>query len=67
MATTKKTAKKTTASKVLAEVEFEFERETKNKVRFAEVGDGDVIGTLYVSKSAFSNGKFPETLTVTIN
>lgn len=47
--------------------EFAFERETKNKVRYAEVvtdGDEEVVGTLYVSKSAFSER--PERLKVTI-
>jgi hypothetical protein len=36
-------------------VEFAFEKETKNTMRFAEVVAGDepaVIGTLYVQKAA---------------
>ena len=33
---------------------FEFEKETKNTIRFAEVdeGDGLKVGTLYLQKSA---------------
>lgn len=68
MAATKKSASKKPAKKDLT-VEFEFERDTKNKRRFAEVeveGQEPVIGTLYVSKSAF-NGTLPESLTVTIS
>lgn len=55
----KKTATKGTT------VEFEFERSTKNKHRYAEVADEPVIGTLYVGKSALGEDA-PETLTVTI-
>jgi hypothetical protein len=51
---------------------FAFEKETKGAVRFREVGeDGEPafapsIGTLYIRKSALSDGKIPQTLTVTI-
>lgn len=45
-------------------INFEFERETKNTYRFAEVADEPVVGTLYVKKSAFKSA--PTGLTVTI-
>ena len=36
------------------EIEFEFERATKNKYRFQEKSsESPVIGTMYVQKSAF--------------
>lgn len=65
MATAKKTTKKAPIT-----VEFEFDRDTKNTRRFAEVGNNaggetDLIGTLYVQKAAFS-GTLPESITVTI-
>jgi hypothetical protein len=36
---------------------FEFEKETKNTIRFAEVdeGDGLKVGTLYLQKSALKS------------
>ena len=38
------------------EIEFEFERATKNKYRFREKSSGPpVIGTLYVQKSVFGS------------
>lgn len=45
---------------------FEFEKETKNTIRYAEVGDGQppVIGTLYVQKWALKGS--PKKLKVTI-
>mgnify|MGYP003411044826 CR=1 FL=1 len=36
----------------MVKLEFEFERETKNTIRFAEVSDEPVIGTLYIQKDA---------------
>ncbi len=47
---------------------FTLERETKNTVRYQEKADeGEhTIGTLYVQKKAFKDGKFPESLTVTL-
>ena len=33
---------------------FEFEKETKNAVRFREVGDVPLIGPLYVQKHALA-------------
>ncbi len=36
-------------------VTLEFERETKRKYRFAETSDEPVMGTLYVSKTAFED------------
>ncbi|MCL4345164.1 MAG: hypothetical protein M1496_02225 [Candidatus Thermoplasmatota archaeon] len=32
------------------EIEFKFERGTKNTYRFQEAGDNPIIGTLYVKK-----------------
>jgi hypothetical protein len=38
------------------EIEFEFERATKNTYRFQEKSSGSpVIGTLYVQKSVFGS------------
>lgn len=31
-------------------IEFEYEKDTKNKYRYSEVGLDDVIGTLYIAK-----------------
>jgi len=39
----------------MLQIEFEFERDTKNKVRFAEVVEGrdpQMVGTLYIDKFA---------------
>lgn len=48
-------------------ITFTFRNETKNKFRFQEdAEDDEVIGSLYISKSAFSDGKAPEVLTVSI-
>lgn len=44
---------------------FQFEKETKNTVRYKEVGDNPVVGTLYVQKSAIE-GKPPAELTITV-
>lgn len=71
MATTK--ARKSTASENVT-VNFEFERETKRMVRFAETdnsaGVEQVIGTLYVNKEALGTigvtADDGQTLTVTI-
>ena len=71
------TAKKTTTTKKAAakgiEVAFEFDRDTKNTRRFAEVPESEfaepLIGTLYVKKSALAEangGALPESLTLTI-
>lgn len=46
------------------EIEFEFERDTKNTYRFQEAGDIPVIGTLYVKKSLFK--KEPKKIKVAI-
>ena len=69
MATAKKstTTKKTATPKGIV-LNFDFDRDTKNTRRFAEVTEGDaapVVGTLYVQKSAFK-GDLPESVTVTI-
>ena len=53
-------------------LKFEVEKETKGAVRYQEVGDNGEpafapqIGTLYVRKSAMSDGKVPKHLTVTV-
>ena len=46
------------------EIEFEFERATKNTYRFQESGDDSIIGTLYVKKSLFK--KEPKKIKVAI-
>ena len=48
------------------EIEFEFERVTKNTYRFQEKSAGSpVIGTLYVQKSVFGS-KEPKKVKVTM-
>ena len=48
------------------EIEFEFERATKNTYRFQEKSAGSpVIGTLYVQKSLFGS-KEPKIVRVTV-
>jgi hypothetical protein len=58
-------------------VHFAVERKTKGAVRYLEsagadddtpisINDGAKVGILYVRKSAFRKGKFPERLTVRI-
>ena len=48
------------------EIEFEFERATKNTYRFQEKASGNpVIGTLYVQKSVFGD-KEPKKVKVTV-
>ena len=53
------------------EIEFEFERTTKNTARYKEVVDGDAqaqVGTLYVQKWSLGHefGTITERLIVTI-
>jgi hypothetical protein len=48
------------------EIEFEFERATKNTYRFQEKATGNpAIGTLYVQKSVFGD-KEPKKVKVTV-
>ena len=48
------------------EIEFEFERDTKNTYRFQEKSEGaQTIGTLYVQKFIFGS-KEPKALKVTL-
>ncbi len=48
------------------EIEFEFERATKNTYRFQEKSSGEPsIGTLYVKKAVFGT-KEPEKVKVTV-
>ena len=46
---------------------FEYERETKNTIRFKELTQFDppMVGTLYIQKSALGD-KPPKKLTVTV-
>lgn len=47
---------------------FVLEKETKGSVRYAEQGNGGVVGTLYVRKHVFKTvGTFPQTLYVSID
>ncbi|MGC8618742.1 MAG: hypothetical protein ACP5UZ_08440 [Thermoplasmata archaeon] len=49
------------------EIEFEFERATKNTYRFQEKSSGNpVIGTLYVQKSVFGSRE-PKSIRVTLS
>lgn len=51
------------------ELTFEFERETKNTIRFQEIEDNDgnvAVGTLYVQKAALGKD-VPDVLHVTIS
>lgn len=45
--------------------QFDFERATKNKVRFSEVGS-EHIGTLYLSQEDYTALGEPQVLTVTV-
>ena len=49
------------------ELDFVYEKETKNTVRFTESQEGKppIIGTLYIQKWVFKDG-VPNTLKVTI-
>ena len=47
------------------EIEFEFERATKNTYRFQKSSWSPVIGTLYVQKSVFGS-KEPKKVKVTV-
>ena len=47
-------------------LKFEFEKETKGAVRYKEVTRrGIVIGTLYIRKTHFGHGNYPNCLKVT--
>lgn len=47
-------------------LEFEKERDTKNTVRYQEVGDVHSVGTLYIQKHAVKELGNPEKITVEI-
>lgn len=51
------------------EISFTFDRETKGTVRYAEDAprDAQIVGTLYVRKSAFVGADYPATVTMTLN
>lgn len=58
----------TKGGKPLATLTFRFDRETKNTVRYNESvaqGAAEVVGTLYVHKTALPE-PYPTTLTATI-
>lgn len=70
----KKSVAKSSAKAVTLSVNFIFERETPNTLRFQEAdangkamdfGAG-IVGTLYVKKAALK-GKAPKKLSITIN
>ena len=66
--TTKKAKKPEKVEHTLTVV-FDFERETKNTIRFAERVEEEaeaVIGTLYVQKANFGEGVIPEEISVEI-
>lgn len=46
-------------------VNFTYDSETKNKFKYQETPDTNYVGTLYLSKLAFS-GKKPDKIEVTI-
>lgn len=48
------------------QIVLEREKETKNKVRFQEVGDQDLVGTLYVPKTSLGQLGNPDRLTLTL-
>lgn len=45
---------------------FDIEKETKGTFRYAEQGNEQVIGTIYVRKHVFGSDPAPKVLTVTI-
>lgn len=44
-----------------------LEKKTKHTVRYESKDAGAPVRTLYISKEAFSDGKFPETVTLTVS
>lgn len=52
------------------DIEFEYEKETKNKVRYQELNESDDspirIGVLYIDKTAHEELGKPEKLKVTV-
>lgn len=48
------------------QVQLEREKETKNKVRFQEVGGEDLIGILYVPKTSLRQLGDPDRITLTV-
>jgi hypothetical protein len=46
-------------------INFKYERETKNKFRYREDADDPLMGTIYVSKSLFSER--PEEIELTLS
>lgn len=49
-------------------VKMQMEKETKGAIRFEEIGKEEekVLRTLYVRKSAFKDGKFPQQISVSV-
>lgn len=59
----------TDAKSKSVEITFNFERETKNKVRYAEVTSRNAepkVGTLYMTKTVATTLGNPEKITVTV-
>lgn len=48
------------------QVTLQREKETKNKVRFQEVGDEQLIGMQYVPKETLRKLGDPDTITLTV-
>ncbi len=48
------------------EITFALDRPTKNTVRYAEVSDSPIVGTLYVQKTAIEKMGNPKSIKVTI-
>ena len=47
-------------------IDFTYEKDTKNKVRFKEQNDPQSIGILYLTKKAYDGMGKPQKLTVEI-
>lgn len=52
----------------LFDIALDVERETKGAVRYAERGNADThkVGTIYFRKTAFKDGKWPQSIKVTV-
>ncbi|MDP2730586.1 MAG: hypothetical protein Q8O55_08880 [Dehalococcoidales bacterium] len=48
------------------EITFALDKPTKNTIRYAEMSDNPVVGTLYVQKSAIEKLENPKSIKVTI-
>ena len=52
----------------LFDISLDIDRETKGAVRYAERGASPdhKVGTIYFRKTAFKDGKFPQSIKVTV-